>query len=176
MSVELAAPASPYEHFCSTLRSRGPTLNLLFEQARVSPEREGDTIVRDAFAAALVTVLHGMLRELWASLGGTKTSWKGAGPLVNGLSIGQILAAAVDNSRRFEEWDREKVPELLAHRSVRVLCVILAISVKKAPKHPPFRGSVCWAILEALGGGGDYRAIEALVREYAANLQISRAT
>lgn len=76
MSIDGDASSTPYDEFCRALRSRGPTLNLLFEQARVSPEREGDTIVRDAFACAILTVLHDMLREYWSALGGKKSEWK----------------------------------------------------------------------------------------------------
>lgn len=136
MAVEIEAPPTPtpYEAFCQTLRSRGPTLNLLYEHARVSPEREGDTIVRDAFASAIIAVLHGMLRDYWVSLGAKKHSWKHAGPRIDGCSIGQVLSEAKD-----------KTPH------------------KK------------WAVLETLSGGSGYGALEALVREFAAELQNSSA-
>jgi hypothetical protein len=174
VGVETAAP-TPYEAFFRALRSRGPTLNLLFEQARVSPEREGDTIVRDAFASAIVTVLHDMLRDYWSSIGGTKNEWKRAGLPLNGYSVAQVLAAALDNSRYFEEWDREKMPALLRRRSVKTLCALLGIQYKKPSKNRPFCGNVCWAVLETLAGGAGYGGIEASVREFAQQLENLRA-
>lgn len=170
MSVELKPPTA-YEAFCGTLRLRGPTLNLLFEQARVSPDREGDTIARDAFAAAIVSVLQGALRSHSTSLGAPKDLWKRAGPRLAGFSVGQVLTAALDNARHFEEWDVEKAAALQQRRSVKILSAVLGIPLKKGAKHAPFRGSVCWAVLETLSNGGDYRAVEALVREFAAALE-----
>lgn len=150
-AAEVENSAAAYHAFCRMLRSRGPTLNMLFEQARISPEREGDTVLRDAFAGALVSVLHGMH----------------AGPAIRGCSVAQILAAALDNLRHFEQWDSEKTAIMLQHRSVRVLCA-LGIPLKKNSKHPPFHGNVYWAVLEAFGTGAGYGSIEALVREFAA--------
>lgn len=170
MSVEVETPAAPYDVFCRTLRSRGPILNMLFEQARISLEREGDTILRDAFAGALVAVLHDMLLDLWVALGATKSEWKHCGPGIQGWSVAYILSAALDNSRHFMEWDAEKSSVLMQRRSVKVLCTALGVPVKKASKRAPFRGNVCWAVLEALTAGGGYGAIEALVREFAASL------
>jgi hypothetical protein len=144
---------------------------MLFEQARVSPEREGDTVLRDAFAGALITVLHDMLRDYWVSVGATKSEWKHAGPRINGCSVAHVLSAALENLRHFEEWDCERRSVFLERRSVKVLCTALSIPLKKTSKHVPFRGNVCWAVLEALGGSGGYGAIEALVREFAASLQ-----
>lgn len=167
-AVETAAPA--YESFCGLLRARGPTLNLLFEQARMASEREGDAIMRDAFAGALIWGLHGMLRQYWQTAGASKAEWRRAGPLVAGYSVGQILAAALDNLRHFEDWDNEKSGALLQRRSVRVLCAVLALPVKKSAKHPPFRGNVSWAVLGGLSNGTDYGAIEKLVREFARHL------
>lgn len=161
----------PYDAFCGVLRLRGPTLNLLFEQARVSPEREGDTIVRDAFAGAIVTVLHDMLREYWIAQAGSKTEWKHGGPKINGCSVPQITAAAIDNLRNFPEWDSEKPATLAQMRSVKVLCAALNIPLKKNAKRMPFRGNICWAVLEALSANEGYGRIDALVREYAAALK-----
>lgn len=161
MAVELAEGASPYDDFCRTLRSRGPTLNLLFEQARVSPEREGDTILRDAFSRAIVSVLHNMLREYWTAAGGTKNQWKRSEPLQNGCSIGQIFRAALDNS---------------GERSMKILCTAFSIPAKKHSKHSPFRsGSVCWLVLEALGEPLGYGSIEAKVRQFASQVQTLHA-
>lgn len=176
MSVELEAPATPYEEFYRVLRARGPTLNLLFEQARVSPEREGDTILRDAFAGAVISVLYGMLRAYWLSIGGTKWQWRCSGPTVGGYSIGQILAAALDNARHFEDWDSEKAATIVQLRSVRVLSAVLALELKKNSKRLPFRGNVSWAILGALTRAEGYRALETLVREFAQALPVTHAT
>lgn len=176
MSIEVEPPPSAYDAFCAALRARGPTLNLLFEQARISPEREGDTILRDAFAGALVTVLHGMLHDYWVSESGTKYEWKHTGAPASGWSVAQILSAALDNLRHFEEWDSEKAESMLGRRSVKVLCSALAIPSKKTSKHAPFRGNVCWAVLEMLSAGGGYGALEALVREFAAALHQKHAS
>lgn len=175
MPVDVETAANPYEAFCNALRSRGPTLNLLFEQARISPEREGDTVLRDAFAGALIGVLAGMLEQYWLCLSGTKYEWKRMGALLGGYSIAQILSAGLDNSRHFEDWDKEKTAAFLQHRSVKVLSAVLGIPVKKTSKHAPFRGNVSWALLETLSAGGGYRSIESLVREFAASLQNRRA-
>ncbi len=176
MSVDVEAPATTYDSFCRALRLRGPILNMLFEQARVSPEREGDTILRDAFAGALVTVLHDMLRAYWTSLGGTKSEWKHAGPLMNGWSVAYVLSAALDNLRHFEEWDAQRRAEFVQRRQVKLLCSALGIELKKTSKQMPFRGNVCWAVLEALSAGGGYGPIEAAVREYAAALRDNHAS
>ncbi|HET9095388.1 MAG TPA: hypothetical protein VFN37_01895 [Candidatus Baltobacteraceae bacterium] len=175
-SVDVESASSAYDTFCAALRARGPTLNLLFEQARVSVEREGDTIVRDAFAGAVVTVLHGMLHDYWVSQSGTKYEWKHASAPANGWSVAHVLSASLDNLRHFEEWDSEKAALMIGRRSVKVLCSALAIPFKKTSKHAPFRGNVCWAVLETLSEGGGYGAIEALVREFAAALDQKRAS
>lgn len=168
VAIEPAAPA--YESFCGLLRSRGPTLNLLFEQARMASEREGDTVMRDAFAGALIWTLHGMLRQYWETTGASKAQWRRAGPLIAGYSIGQILTAALDNVRHFEDWDNEKSAVLLERRNVRVLCAALALPVKKSAKSAPFRGNVSWALLGALSQSTGYGALETLVREFARHL------
>jgi hypothetical protein len=165
------AEREPHETFSNVLRLRGPTLNLLFEQARISPEREGDTVVRDAFAGAIVTVLHDMLRRYWAAQSGSKAQWKHAGPKRNGCSVPQILAAALDNFRHFEEWDAEKPATLAQLRSVKVLCAALDIPLKKTAKHMPFRGNICWFVLDVLSAGEGYGHIDALVREFALALK-----
>lgn len=161
--------------FNAALRARGPTLNLLFEQARVSADREGDTILRDAFAAAIVTVLEAMVRGYWNSLNGTKNEWKHAGIPINGYSIAQILVAAVEDSRCHGEWDREKPSTLTQRRSVKILCAALGIELKKNSKQRPFCGNVCWAVLEALSNGSGYGGVEAHVRAFATALETSRA-
>jgi|GEM_PF-6938484 len=166
---EPSIPAA-YEAFCSVLRLRGPTLNLLFEQARISPEREGDGVVRDAFAGAIVTVLHDMLRVYWQAKDGSKADWKHAGPKIKGFSAGQIVAAALDNLRHFEEWDSQKLATLPQMRSLKVLCAVLDIPLKKSAKRMPFRGNVCWPVLDALSAGEGYGRIDALVREFASAL------
>jgi hypothetical protein len=158
---------TPHGAFCDALRLRGPTMNLLFEQARISPDREGDTIVRDAFAGTIVTVLHDMLRAYWQAQNGSKAEWKHVGPKVNGCSIPQILAASLDNFRHFEEWDSEKAATLTQLRSVRILTAALDIPVKKSAKRAPLRGNVCWSVLDALSAGAGYARIYALVREFA---------
>ncbi len=158
---------SPYETLCDSLRSRGPTLNLLFEQARIALDRESDTILRDAFAGTIFIVLHDMLRGYWRAQGGSKAAWKDAGPKFNGCSLPQVIAAAVDNFRHFEEWDAQKPAELSQLRSVRILSAVLDIPTKKSGKRPPFRGNVCWGVLETLAEGAGYTKIDALVRAYA---------
>lgn len=174
MIVQEQPTPAAYEVFCNTLRSRGPTLNLLFEQARISPEREGDGVVRDAFAGAIVTVLHDMLRAYWEAQDGTKAEWKHVGPKMNGCSIPQIIAAALDNLRHFEEWDSEKPATLAQLRSVKVLCAVLDIPLKKSAKRVPFRGNMCWLVLEHLSSGGGYGRIDALVRDFATALRSKR--
>jgi hypothetical protein len=163
------------EAFSSALRARGPTLNLLFEQARVSAGREGDTILRDAFAVAVITVLDAMMREYWYSLSGTKNEWKHAGTRINGYSIAQILAAAVDNSRCYGDWDREKPSVLVQRRSVKILCAALGIALKKNSKQRPFCGNVCWAVLETLSNGSGYGGVEMHVRAFATAMESSRS-
>lgn len=170
MAVALEDAAPAYESFCGLLRSRGPTLNLLFEQARMASEREGDTVMRDAFAGALIWALHGMLRQYWETAGASKAEWRRAGPLITGYSVGQILSAALDNVRHFEDWDTEKSAALLDRRNVRILCMVLGLPAKKSAKHPPFRGNVSWALLGALSQSTGYGAIESLVREFARHL------
>lgn len=162
------------EAFGDALRLRGPTLNLLFEQARVSFEREGDTIVRDAFAGAIVTVLHDMLRGFWLEQDGSKADWKHLGAKLNGCSVPQILAAALDNLRYFEDWDSEKPATLAQLRSVKVLSSALDIPLKKSGKRKPFRGNACWQVLEALSGGGGYARLDLLTREFASALDAKR--
>lgn len=173
IAEEQPAPAA-FDQFCSALRLRGPTLNLLFEQARISPEREGDVVVRDAFAGAIVTVLHDMLRGYWESQEGTKAEWKHVGPKISGCSIPQIVAAALDNLRHFEEWDSEKPASLAQLRSVKIVCAVLNIPFKKSAKRLPFRGNVCWPVLEMLSGGEGYGRIDALVRDFATALRTKR--
>ncbi|HKU68950.1 MAG TPA: hypothetical protein VJP85_14345 [Candidatus Baltobacteraceae bacterium] len=174
MLIDVETPGSTYDVFCRVLRARGPTLNLLFEQARISPQREGDTILRDSFAGAIVNVLYGMLRDYWTSLGARKEEWKHAGTRVSGYSIAQLLAAAAENSRRFEDWDREKPSLLAQRRSVKILCAVLDIPVKNVSKHRPFSGNICWAVLETVSHGGGYRGVETQVREFADALHNSR--
>lgn len=79
-----------------------------------------------------------------------------------------------DNARHFEEWDAQKAATMLQRHSVKVLCAALAIETKKNSKHAPFRGNVCWAVLEAVSAGSGYGTIEALVRQYADELQKKR--
>ena len=169
-----AERATPYASLCDALRSRGPTLNLLFEQARMALDRESDTVLRDAFAGTIAVVLHDMVRGYWRAQSGSKTEWKDAGPKIAGFSLPQILAAAVDNFRHYEEWDTQKGATLTQVRSVRILAAVLGIPLKKHSKRPPFRGNVCWPVLEALASGAGYTRMDAIVREFALNLQLNR--
>jgi hypothetical protein len=173
-TAQIEAPASPGA-FYESLRSRGPTLNLLFEQARMSLDREDDTILRDAFAGTIVVILNDMLRGFWRAHAGSKADWKNLGQRVRGHSIAQILAAAVDNFHHFEEWDASKPDIVWDLRSTKILCDILDIPAKKTHKQPPFRGNVCWAVLDAVTAGEAYGKLDALVREFAAALEAKRA-
>ncbi len=137
-------------------------------------DRESDTILRDAFAGTIAVVLYDMVRGYWRAQSGSKAEWKDAGPKIAGFSLPQILAAAVDNFHHYEEWDAQKAATLTQVRSVRILSAVLSISIKKHSKRPPFRGNVCWPVLEALANGGGYTRLDALVREFALNLQLSR--
>jgi hypothetical protein len=145
-------------------------LNLLFEQARASLEREGDTILRDAFAGAIVTILHGMLRDYWTIRKAPKRRWKEGDPKIAGFSVPQIFSAAFDNLQYWREWDAEKMSALAHRRSVKILSAVLEIPLKKNAKRLPFRGNVCWSVLEALGGAAGYARIESLVRQAASEL------
>ena len=161
---------APYTRLGESLRSRGPTLNLLFEEARFSLERDGDGVIRDAFAGTIVLVLHDMLAGYWRESGGSRAQWKRATPSFGGYSFPQVLAAALDNYRHFADWDAQKPATLAQMRSVRVLAGVLDIPVKKAAKRPAFRGNVCWAVLERLTDRGGYTRLDALVRESAQTL------
>lgn len=161
---------APYARLCESLRSRGPTLNLLFEQARFSLERDGDGLVRDAFAGTIVLVLHEMLDAYWRDNKGSRAQWKRAHPTFRGYSVPQVLAAALDNFRYYADWDAQKPSTVAQVRSVRILTSVLQIHVKKNAKRPAFRGNVCWAVLEQLAEGGGYTRLDALVRESAQTL------
>lgn len=170
MTGDVEQQPSPYDLFSDALRSRGPTLNLLFEQARISPSREGDTIVRDVFAGAIVAILHEMVKEFWLARNGSKGHWKRLGPQFGGYSVPQILAALLDNFRCSEQWDLRKAEDLAQERSVKILAAVLGIPLKKNAKRPPFRGNVCWAVLEAITAGNGYARLDAMVREFATQL------
>ncbi len=86
---------------------------------------------------------------------------------MNGCSVPQILAAAVDNFRHWEDWDTEKYENVAQIRSVKVLSAALDLPIKKGGKHTPLRRNVCWLVLERLSEGGGYARIDALVREFA---------
>lgn len=144
---------------------------MLFEQARVSPAREGDTIVRDVFAGAIVAVLHEMLHDFWVLHNGGKSQWKRLGPQIAGYSIPQILAAALDNFRNYERWDASKAEDPARERSIKILSSVLGAPLKKNAKRPPFRGNVCWAVLDVLTAGAGYTRLDALVREFAEQLE-----
>jgi hypothetical protein len=161
----------PYDLFSDALRTRGPTLNLLFEQARVSPAREGDTVVRDVFAGAIVAVLHEMVREFWVVHNARKSQWKRLGPRVAGYSVPQILAAALENFRMYERWDAAKTEEIAQERSVKILCAVLGVPLKKNAKRLPFRGNVCWSVLDTLTDGAGYARLDAMVRQFAEELE-----
>lgn len=83
---------SPLLHLQQALRSHGPTLNLLYEYARAASEE--DETVREAFAGAIATVLHEQLRRFWKECGANKHDWKSLGPIVEGNSVPQVIAAA----------------------------------------------------------------------------------
>lgn len=161
---------STYSAFCETLRSRGATLNLLFEQARLSLERDEDTIVRDAFGSAIIVVLHDMLRDYWIAQEASKKAWKHTEPKIGGFSIPQILEAAVDNIRHFEDWQADRNTSIAHVRSVRVLSSVLDVPVKKNAKRAPLRGNVAWGVLVALSSGSSYAQIHSLVQQVAENI------
>lgn len=163
----MAVAQSPYDTLCDSLRTRGPTLNLLFEQARVALDRENDTVLRDAFAGTILLVLYDMLRGYWRVQGRSKSTWKDSGPKFAGYSLPQIVAAAVDNFRHFEDWDAQKPAAVAELRSVRILSAVLNLPTKKHGKRLPIRGNVSWAVLDSLAEGGGYSKIDALVRAYA---------
>lgn len=83
---------SPLLRLQQALRSHGPTLNLLFEYARAASD--DDATVREAFAGAIALVLHDLVRRFWKECGANKHDWKSVGPLLDGYSIPQLLAAA----------------------------------------------------------------------------------
>ncbi len=162
---------STYTAFREALRSRGATLNLLFEQARLSLERDQDAIVRDAFASAIIFVLHDMLRDYWIAQDASKKAWKHTPPLIGGFSIPQILEAAVDNIRHFEDWEADRNMSIARIRSVRILSNVLDVPLKKSAKRVPLRGNVSWAVLVALSCGGSYAQIHSLVQQVAENIE-----
>lgn len=110
-------------------------------------ERDEDTVLRDAFAGAIITVLHDMLRAYWVAQSASKKSWKHIAPKIAGFSIPQILEAALDNVN------------------------VLDIPMKKSAKRAPLRGSVAWPVLVALSTGGSYAQIQSLVQQVAENLE-----
>jgi hypothetical protein len=169
-----ATKTSLHSAFCEMLRSRGPTLNLLFEQARMALERNEDTVVRDAFAGAIITVLHDMLRAYWSAQDASKKSWKHIAPKIGGFSIPQILEAALDNVRHYEDWQTDRNTSIAHVRSVRVLSNVLDVPLKKNAKRAALRGNVAWPVLVALSTGGSYAQIQSLIQQVAENLEKSR--
>ncbi len=87
---------TPLLRLQQALRSHGPTLNLLFEYARAAPDEEWT--VREAFAGAIALVLHDLVRRFWKDCGANKHDWKSIGPLLDGYSIPQLLAAAAKHN------------------------------------------------------------------------------
>jgi hypothetical protein len=168
--AELEPVTSPTQRFYDSLRGRGPSLNLLFEQARIALDREDDTILRDAFAGTIAVVLNDMLRSLHRTMRGSKSDWKNCGPRIAGHSIAQIVGAAAENYRHYELWDVSKPDEVWSMRSARILADVLGLPAKKSRKQPPFRGNVCWAVLDTVTGGTGYTRLDALVREFAGDL------
>lgn len=127
--------------------------------------------MRDVFAGAIVAVLHEMLREFWVVHNARKSQWKRLGPHVAGYSVPQILSAALENFRKYEQWDAAKAEEIAEERSVKVLSAVLGLPLKKNAKRLPFRGNVCWSVLDTLTDGTGYARLDNMVREFAEQLE-----
>ncbi len=112
---------------------------------------------RDAYAGAIVVVLHAALRRCWNDLGKPST-WSAAGPLVVGRSVGDVLEAAAANFRHADEWSRTEPPTPQQMKAVPIIADALGIAIAPDGAHHPFRSNVCPDVVEALAGD-DYEEL-----------------
>jgi hypothetical protein len=146
------------------LRGEMPTHNSF-----VASEEGGQIEVgRDACAGALFVILNVLLQGIRTELK-CESIWKFTATLNHGYSIGQVIEAASNNFRHYDEWTMDWVANKAftsqQMRSVKVLA--------KALDETEFRmlsGNVCGRLLLSLSSNGNFNDFEGMIMKFAQDL------
>jgi hypothetical protein len=107
-----------------------------------------------AYAGAVVLVLTGLLQACKADMKATSDEWNGSGPLIEGCSIGAVLAASANNFRHNDEWLKNRAhptdPQLA---SIRVLAAAFREPIATDGANHALSRNVCPETLQLLSDG-----------------------
>lgn len=80
----------------------------------LNDEIAANEIGASACAGAIVLVLSGLLQSFKDDMDATKDDWNKSPPIVQGCSVGMILAASANNFRHLDEWVKTEIPHAAA--------------------------------------------------------------
>jgi hypothetical protein len=110
-----------------------------------------------AYAGAVVLVLSGLLRSFKDDMDATRDEWEKSAPLIEGCSIGSILAASANNFRHNDEWAKTRRPKQNQLASIRVLAAVFQEQIAPDGTGHRLSRDICAETLELLGGGNFYK-------------------
>ena len=120
------------------------------DQREASSDRRGAASYGEAtYAGSLVMLLSGMLLRFKDDIEVSEDDWRGAGPLMNGISVGQLLVAAANGMRHQDEWNKTRPAKPQQRRSQDVLALALPPRGPRLNRAP----GRCPEVLAALSGG-----------------------
>jgi hypothetical protein len=120
-------------------------LNEIWDEIRLESEAISHEETRDMFAGTLFIMLNSLLRSMANQiqmLGGDKPPTS-AGRLIGGASLFELLAAAGNNFRHYEQWQGSPAGDKQLAKNVAVL--------QSAGLTAPWNRNMCGEILQLIG-------------------------
>ena len=112
-----------------------------------------------ACAGAIMVVLSNMLLRYKEDLKATNPKWEGIGPQFRGYSFGEVVAAAANNFRHYDEWARTQTPNAQQKKSIDVIEAALNYTVISSALVVPWRRNACADLIKVIGGS-DFSTLE----------------
>ena len=109
----------------------------------------------EIYAGAVVLVINGLLLALKYEIDATRDDWEKSAPLIQGCSVGSIVAASANNFRHSDEWARPRSVKERKRQlpSIRVLSSAFQEAPTEHGAYPRFSRNVCPDVLELLSDG-----------------------
>jgi hypothetical protein len=119
-------------------------------------------------------VLSGLLQSFKDDMDATKDDWDKSAPLIQGCSVGMILAASANNFRHIDEWIKSESPTAQQLASIRVLAAAFCEPIALDGADHRFRREISADALE-FPSSGDFELLGRNLFTFANNMVKRRA-
>lgn len=128
---------------------------------------------RKVYAGSITLIIGQALAAFRIDIDANMDDWHAAGPLTNGHSVGDILTAAGNNMRHYDEWQTTTKANKQQLSSIRAISSVLGIPMKENGDIRGFGKNICPEILEILSKK-DFLVLERRIFDFAQDLAARR--